>query len=92
MPNNTYFSHEIDEILDLVGDLLKRQFKEFEQGLSAGQSGADLLKIQINSTQYGTYIVSNLINNTRQWTDLPQVLVAMKSDNITNFVVERILI
>ena len=67
-PNNTYFGHEIHEILDLVGNLLDRQKEEFE-----ADGSDDRLLPQINSTQYGTSIVSNLISNVRQWRFLTQV-------------------
>ena len=65
-PDDKYFGHEIDDILDLVTDLMDRQDQELA-------SAEDHLEFQINTTQLGTEIVDHLVTHDVQWDQLNQV-------------------
>lgn len=60
---NTYFGHEIDNILDIVIDILNQQDWQMN-------GAANHLEFQINTTQSGARIIDNLISHSAQWEQL----------------------
>lgn len=67
-PNDTYFGHEIDSILNIILDLLDQQDKQMN-------GTAKHLALQINTTQTGTYIIDNLISHDIQWNQISNQVI-----------------
>lgn len=65
-PEDKYFGHEIDDILDLVTQLMDRQ----DEDLATLE---DHLEFQINTTKLATEIIDHLITHDVQWDQLSQV-------------------
>jgi hypothetical protein len=65
-PNDIYFGHEIEYILEMIVNLLDRQDEQM-------YNSTNHLKYQINTTQTGAHILDNLISHDMQWDQLNQV-------------------
>ena len=68
--NKTYFGHEINVILELLGSLLNRQDTELGN-LNVNRTH---MIYQVNSTQMGSSILNGLITNRKQWDQVEPVL------------------
>ena len=66
--NNTYFGHEITDILTLQESLLQRQDNESKSGTEQH------LTDRLNSTRIGTSILNDLIINNNQWNQIKSVI------------------
>jgi hypothetical protein len=64
--NNTYFGHEIPDILQVALKLLDRQQDEFQQT-------DESLWRQIQTQLSGTQVIGNVVANDRQWRQLHEV-------------------
>ena len=67
-PNDTYFGHEIDSVLELVTQLLDRQDEQMV-------NTTNRLQFQINTTYTGVGIFDNLVSHDIQWDQLGQVRI-----------------
>jgi hypothetical protein len=65
-PNDIYFGHEIEYILELIVNLLDRQDEQKNNTINH-------LEFQINTTYTGAHILDNLISHDIQWDQLNQV-------------------
>lgn len=67
-PNDIYFGHEIEYILELIVNLLDRQDEQMNNSINH-------LEFQINTTYTGAHILDNLISHDIQWDQLNQVYI-----------------